>query len=379
MDKYSLVTDIRRNKSYIVSSSSIYRLNEENQLTPIKGTEDIDDDCSLFVRDQRVNLGNAPVKFVDSDDDPHKLMKRNSTTSRIIMTKIPKYSPTIKSNVPFKPKVIMANDHEKSKKTVQKQSSEFYGDMVPQYNAREDVGGINSEEGQSPMENIDDSSEPASTLSDKNVIKKKPFQNTPERSKNVSSNPSRSRKSRTIIRRPFASLNTNLRTLHQKINNFSRLIQKTPKQVSVNPQQPSQQLGHYQQPTFSIPKLTESILIENEEEFVVIGDTAISAENLAAILKKSTMRQRVNLLMKQLWPPEVLQNMYVKDRHKNENHVEVTNQQCKKIKDLCLYLQKKRELTWIPGSKDDLTIYLKSWIGAFLNEHRRELKKNGTR
>ncbi|CAG5102950.1 Protein of unknown function [Cotesia congregata] len=344
MDKYSLVTDIRRNKSYIVSSSSIYRLNEENQLTPIKGTEDIDDDCSLFVRDQRVNLGNAPVKFVDSDDDPHKLMKRNSTTSRIIMTKIPKYSPTIKSNVPFKPKVIMANDHEKSKKTVQKQSSEFYGDMVPQYNAREDVGGINSEEGQSPMENIDDSSEPASTLSDKNVIKKKPFQNTPERSKNVSSNPSRSRKSRTIIRRPFASLNTNLRTLHQKINNFSRLIQKTPKQVSVNPQQPSQQLGHYQQPTFSIPKLTESILIENEEEFVVIGDTAISAENLAAILKKSTMRQRF-----------------------------------KALKNLCLYLQKKRELTWIPGSKDDLTIYLKSWIGAFLNEHRRELKKNGTR
>lgn len=67
MNKYSLVTDIRRKKSYIVSSSNIYRLNEEDQLTPIEGTEDIEDDCSLFVRDQRLNLGNAPVKFVDSD------------------------------------------------------------------------------------------------------------------------------------------------------------------------------------------------------------------------------------------------------------------------------------------------------------------------
>ncbi|XP_074099156.1 uncharacterized protein LOC141527521 [Cotesia typhae] len=306
-------------------------------------------------------------------------MKRNSTTSRIIMTKIPKYSPTIKSNVPFKPKVIMANDREKLKKTIKEQSSEFYGNMVPQYDAREDEGGINSDEGQPPMEIISDSSEPASPLSDENVTKKKSFENTPAAPRNVSSNPSSSRKSRTIIRRPLASLNTNLRTLHQKINNFRRLIQKTPKQVSVNPQQPSQQLGHYQKPTFSIPKLAESIIIKNEEEFVVIGDTAISAENLAVILKKSTMRQRVNLLIKQLWPLEVLQNMYVKDRHKNENHVEVTNQQCKKIKDLCLYLQQKRELTWIPGSKDDLTIYLKSWIGAFLNEHRRELKKKETR
>ncbi|XP_074106314.1 uncharacterized protein LOC141532054 [Cotesia typhae] len=217
MNKYSLVTDIRRKKSYIVSSSNIYRLNEEDQLTPIEGIEDIEDDCSLFVRDQRLNLGNAPVKFVDSDDDPYKLMKRNSTTSRIIMTKIPKYSPTIKSNVPFKPKVIMANDREKLKKTIKEQSSEFYGNMVPQYDAREDEGGINSDEGQPPMEIISDSSEPASPLSDENVTKKKFFENTPAAPRNVSSNPSSSRKSRTIIRRPLASLNTNLRTLHQKL------------------------------------------------------------------------------------------------------------------------------------------------------------------
>ncbi|XP_074108466.1 uncharacterized protein LOC141533469 [Cotesia typhae] len=304
-------------------------------------------------------------------------MKRNSDSNRIIMMKLPKYSPKMRTNIPFKPKIIIKNNKKNPKEKVTTKSSEFYRNMMPSNNFPRDYDEIDRDQEQIPTEIVSDNSETERSSSVEKSVRGAPVQRSPT-VPNVSSNRSTSRRSKTVIRRPLTSLNTNLRTLNNKINNLSRMIKADLKHNNVKSRQAPQQPGHNQQVTYPIPKLTESIIIENGDEFVVFGDTAIGAENLAKILKKSSMRQRVNLIIKELWPSEILEKMYIQDRHKNENHIEITNQQCKKIRDICLYLQQKRELKFIPGSKDDITIYLKSWIGAYLNDHRRHLKNRNT-
>ncbi|XP_044587496.1 uncharacterized protein LOC123267067 [Cotesia glomerata] len=287
------------------------------------------------------------------------------------MTKLPKYSPQITSNVLFKPKVIRKNDIQSSKKNVNSKSSEFYRTMMPKdSDIFNDVNDIEIDEARSTAEVIDDS-EPHRMQRTKKTVGKKSLQRSFMTPQTVSASGPSSRK--TIIRRPLASLNNNLRMLKKKMNNFSQLLQNK-NSKDVQPKRPLEHREHERKTTYMMPNLSESIVVEDGEEFVVIGDTAIRAENLAEILRKSTMRQQVNLIIKELWPSEILENMFINDRHKNENHFKVTNQECKKIKDLCLYLQQKRELSWIPGSRDDITIYLKTWIGAYLNEHRRQLK-----
>ncbi|XP_014298919.1 uncharacterized protein LOC128668710 isoform X2 [Microplitis demolitor] len=123
------------------------------------------------------------------------------------------------------------------------------------------------------------------------------------------------------------------------------------------------------------PKLRESTVVVNNKEMYVIDGTHISAEDYAKLVQAPTMRKRVNRIINILWEPEKLVKMYMKPDVKDPLKIVVTPEEKKKVRDLSLYIQKKRELNIAKNGNDDIERFLDKWMGEYFKECRRQAKK----
>ncbi|KAH0534877.1 hypothetical protein KQX54_009535 [Cotesia glomerata] len=87
------------------------------------------------------------------------------------------------------------------------------------------------------------------------------------------------------------------------------------------------------------------------------------------------MQRRVKSVLNKIWTAEDLSNMYLKLPKNVPNSRLISDQDCLRVKDLCMYLQKRKEIEYWLQPKDNIEIYLQSWIGSYCNEHRRQMKK----
>ncbi|XP_044579549.1 uncharacterized protein LOC123261802 [Cotesia glomerata] len=123
------------------------------------------------------------------------------------------------------------------------------------------------------------------------------------------------------------------------------------------------------------PNMDESIAIENGEEMTVIGDLKFSTSTLAGILMAKRMKLRARRIINEFWSKDEMKSLYIRktSNHNEENRI-VTQKEMTKIKNLCLYLQRKRDIKVIPGSEDDIDIYLPQWISSTLRDCRNNFK-----
>ncbi|XP_074106297.1 uncharacterized protein LOC141532038 [Cotesia typhae] len=182
---------------------------------------------------------------------------------------------------------------------------------------------------------------------------------------------------RTRIKRPLQRPQKNLK-LSKKTMRLEAMVDSLNKKVNklIKKNQPiGQQRSQPNVSPLSYPNLTETVVVEGTQEFVVIDGLKIDADNMSDILMQKTMRRRANLVMREIWPPDVMKNMYLIRQDNVEVQTITTPEDRRKLKKICLYLQRRREIHYGEGSNDDINIHLKNWMSMAFRACRRKIKK----
>ncbi|CAD6232728.1 GSCOCG00012231001-RA-CDS [Cotesia congregata] len=98
MDLYCLLTDLNQSKYCIVPTQNVFELNEKNNLKRIR-SDTYQADKKYYVTGASLQIGIGGFYIIDSHDDYKVLRKRNPVDSRIILAKLPDYSPLAESQV----------------------------------------------------------------------------------------------------------------------------------------------------------------------------------------------------------------------------------------------------------------------------------------
>ncbi|XP_074103207.1 uncharacterized protein LOC141530165 [Cotesia typhae] len=98
MGLYCLLTDLNQSKYCIVPTQNVFELNEKNDLKRIR-SDTYQADKKYYVRGASLQIGIGSFYIIDSHDDYKVLRKRNPVDSRIIIAKLPDYSPSTQSKV----------------------------------------------------------------------------------------------------------------------------------------------------------------------------------------------------------------------------------------------------------------------------------------
>ncbi|XP_074098876.1 uncharacterized protein LOC141527354 [Cotesia typhae] len=131
------------------------------------------------------------------------------------------------------------------------------------------------------------------------------------------------------------------------------------------------------QPRSRIPKLTETIIVENDIEYIKIGTAKFTSNELSTIILKRSMQKRAKALLNKLWSPEFLLKLYQKlPKDDDGSGILLNDIHCLRVKDMCFYLQEKKEIPYREYKDDNIDLYLPRWISTWCNENRRQNKKN---
>ncbi|KAH0557539.1 hypothetical protein KQX54_007783 [Cotesia glomerata] len=123
------------------------------------------------------------------------------------------------------------------------------------------------------------------------------------------------------------------------------------------------------------PLLKDVIEMENGVAMRTIGNLKIENGKLGDILVKDTLRRRADCLMHALWPDDQMKRMYVKVPADAVDAVVPTSVDRQNIEDVCLFLQRKREIQYFDGGIDDIKVWLKKWMSELFNQTRSKLKR----
>ncbi|XP_074093588.1 uncharacterized protein LOC141523914 [Cotesia typhae] len=174
-----------------------------------------------------------------------------------------------------------------------------------------------------------------------------------------------------VISRPRNRLRGNprgagrLMRLETKVNNISNQLNKY---IRNNENKRKSCTNKY-------PKIPMTTVIEGDQEFAIIGEVKIKTDVVAEMLLKNHMRTRADTLMHALWPPSLMKRMYFKLPNNDENAILITSEDLRKVRDTCLTLQSKKEIEYIQGGTDDITIHLRHWTSVLIRQCRYGQKK----
>ncbi|XP_044579050.1 uncharacterized protein LOC123261504 isoform X2 [Cotesia glomerata] len=374
MASFCLITNTNRSKYYIVPTTSVYQLDEKDELQPVKPRQ-YQDGSMCYVRDKNLKLGNATFTIVDADDDYNVIIKRNPVDTRIITAKLPEYSPGLISDQSLKKTL------KKKKDTLATSRDNNVRDSGDHYRIQL------AEPGQKELpelsdDNVDDEDDGA----DKENDKSPPLNQTPSLNETRSLNETdlqnetspmnqirkelqtpRPRK-KFGMRRPY---NATVRQLNIMSKNLVKIrkAQRNIRKKSGNLQQ------QQQQQTSKTPNFIETITVENDVEYIQIGQTKFTSNEVAKAVLKPTMHGRASAMIGKLWTDAELQKMYIKCPKDDPESIAISDTHCLRVKELCLYLQRRKKIDWLPESRDNIGLYIKKWIGDFCNEYRRKIKE----
>ncbi|CAG5093119.1 Protein of unknown function [Cotesia congregata] len=265
MASFCLITNTNRSKYYIVPTTSVYQLDEKDELQPVKPSQ-YQDGSVCYVRDNHLKLGNATFTIVDTDDDYNAIIKRNPVDTRIITSKLPEYSPRLISDQSLK------KTSKKKKGTLATSRDNNVQDSGDYYRIRL-AEPAQKELPELSDNNVDDEDDGANKENDKSP----PLNQTPSLNEtrspdetdllNETSPMNQIRKSLQTprprkkfgMRRPYNATVRQLNTISKNLVKI-RKAQRNIKNKNGNLQQPQQQQ------TSKIPNFIETITVENDVE-----------------------------------------------------------------------------------------------------------------
>ncbi|KAH0561065.1 uncharacterized protein LOC123265989 [Cotesia glomerata] len=404
MGLYCLLTDLNQSKYCIVPTQNVFELNENNNLTRIR-SDTYQADKKYYVRGASLQIGIGGFYIIDSHDDYQVLRKRNSVDSRIIIGKLPDYSPSAKSKVSKKAGTSKISNSEQvvkkpdvprkstkksntvvtARKESEFNSADYYLEeeiATGSGNTRETGVTEETEEGTSKdknSESIEIAEEtgmaaPGNRDTSDNLRNNDNSDSEPDDFDNNKENRSISTKSRSVsrtfqtprprtkqfIRRPFCRVQQLKRLQEKNKNKNDNSLQSPRQKCRSNPR---------------ILTFTEIITVENNIEFVQIGPVKFTANELSTIVLKKTMLKRAKALLSNIWTSDELKKMYQKCPKNDASSVLISDQHCLRVKDMCLYLQQRKEIKYWENGDDNIDLHLPQWIGTYCNEHRRKLKE----
>ncbi|CAG5096710.1 Protein of unknown function [Cotesia congregata] len=177
----------------------------------------------------------------------------------------------------------------------------------------------------------------------------------------------RSRRVNSVIRRPLRSrqsLIAKIKSLERSVNSLRKTVRKLLKKVGQGNDNVTQE---------RYPELEQRVIVEGGNEFVEIEGVKIDGEQYAKMLLQNSLRGRANVLMHDMWPDNVMRRMYLKAPPGTQNYEIVKSTDIQKIKNICLYLQRKKKIEYISGGKDDVSIYARNWAGDLFKNCRKKL------
>ncbi|CAH2100562.1 unnamed protein product [Euphydryas editha] len=182
------------------------------------------------------------------------------------------------------------------------------------------------------------------------------------RLKNINSNMATKRLQRNFVnsRRPGK--------LEAKVNSLvKKFVEDSPKQAS-----------NEENLILPVPNFEESIIKDGTKEFLVIDGLRIDTDHLSDILKQNTMRKRANHIMREMWPPDVMGRMFLRRQTAIDIQTLTTSADRRKLRNVCLHFQKRKEIKYCAGSKDDIDVYIKEWMSSIFRECRRKIRRKVT-
>ncbi|XP_074098894.1 uncharacterized protein LOC141527366 [Cotesia typhae] len=98
MALYCLLSNMNQSQYCIVPTIYVHQVNKEGSFEKVKLNEYLPE-SKCFVRGGNLKIGIGAFYIVDTADDYNDLKKMNNVTKRIIIEKLPNYSPSIGSKV----------------------------------------------------------------------------------------------------------------------------------------------------------------------------------------------------------------------------------------------------------------------------------------
>ncbi|KAH0557538.1 hypothetical protein KQX54_007778 [Cotesia glomerata] len=370
----------------IVETKYLFKLGGNDLLVPL-GLEERKGDL-VYVRSDAANMNR--LSLLASDDSPKNLKELNAGgKSRIKTLTISKYNPQIleKKNVNQQTKPKKTSNGTKTAPTLN--TASIYRNLLP------GGSGMTSNVSQTDMETrikvLDSNS--GSEDGDDNLERPgnqevssaevSPASQPPEGdSVEASDEDSLTRRSTTddsgrnrqSTRGPIrvnrrTGLRKNLKSgVRPRRHVDSSVQRKRCPKTSVSSKQIKRNLEEY-------PLLKDVIEMENGVAMRTIGNLKIENGKLGDILVKDTLRRRADCLMHALWPDDQMKRMYVKVPVDAVDAVVPTSVDRQNIEDVCLFLQRKREIQYFDGGIDDIKVWLKKWMSELFNQTRSKLKR----
>ncbi|XP_074114100.1 uncharacterized protein LOC141537155 [Cotesia typhae] len=348
MASFCLLTNKNRSKYYVVPTKNVYQLDEEGALQPVVLSA-YQNGSMCYVRDNHLKLGNGAFTIVDTDYDYNAIIKRNKVDTRIITSKLPEYSPSITSDQPLKKTSQRKKDTlATTRDNNVRDSGDYYCSQLAG-SSQNELSKLNTDETDDEDSGADKENDEISPLN-QTSLNQTPLNQTPPLNQIRTTLPTRRPRNKIVIRRPYdASV--------RQLNNISKNLAKIRKaQINIESKNDNSQ---HQQQTSKMPNLIETVTIENNVEYIQIGQTKFTSNEVAKAVLKSTMHGRASAIIDKLWTEAELQKMYIKCPKDDPESIAINDTHCLRVKELCLYLQRRKKIECLPQSKDNIDLYIK--------------------